>query len=278
MSDAITMNETPRSRRWVLGPRNQVRLEYLLEGTADDLALCQHVRDNSPLFYGGCLRTEINLDPETVDEVNDRGRWTATVQYEELVGVIGFEGGESTAHLTQSIQTVHKYAPAGQTAPDFKGAIGVNGTDVDGVDVPAPTWDFQLSVIRTADDVDAGYLATFRAAQGKVNSVAYNIYAPGVSWTFAAGELLLRRVTAQQRGKDSWEITGHFSASENATNIAVGDITVSAKWGWEYLWVLYQGDVDAVANQYVKKPLAAYVEQVFRTAVFPPLACSQAPS
>lgn len=90
-----------------------------------------------------------------------------------------------------------------------------------------------------------------------------------------------RRLSATKRSSETWEINALFSASENETNIVIGSganqITVAAKKGWEYLWVPYDGEVDATATppRLTKRPVAAYVEQVYRTAVFPDLHSSQ---
>ena len=51
-------------------------------------------------------------------------------------------------------------------------------------------------------------------------------------------------------------------------NIVIGDITVPAKGGWEYLWVLYEDQEDATAKRIVKRPIAAYVEQVRESGNF----------
>jgi hypothetical protein len=82
------------------------------------------------------------------------------------------------------------------------------------------------------------------------------------------------------RGNETRRVNALFSASENQTNIVIGsganEITIGAKWGWEYLWVLYDGEVDAAATppRLTKRPVAAYVEKVYRTAVFPDIRSS----
>ena len=58
-------------------------------------------------------------------------------------------------------------------------------------------------------------------------------------------------------------ISFKFAASPNATGLVVGDITGIAKKGWEYLWVRYADAEDTSAKVLVKKPIAAYVEQVY---------------
>ena len=277
---AITMQEKPDSRSWTAGSRRRCEHRFLLAGTSDDIDIRDYVEQHTGLFYDTCVRTDIQIEPEFVDDDTDTGRWTATVAYEELPVTVSFEGNEGSVHITQSLQTVHKYAPAGKTPPDFAGAIGVAGSDVEGVDIVAPTFDFTISVLMVDADVTLGYLQSLRAAQGKVNSVPYTVTVGGLSWQFAAGELLMRRVSATKRGAETWEINALFSASENQTNIVIGsganEITIAAKWGWEYLWVLYDGEVDAAATppRLTKRPVAAYVEKVYRTAVFPDIRSS----
>jgi hypothetical protein len=52
------------------------------------------------------------------------------------------------------------------------------------------------------------------------------------------------------------------------TGLAVGPITGIAKKGWEYLWVRYADVEDTGAKMLVKRPIAAYVEQVYEYANF----------
>jgi hypothetical protein len=52
-----------------------------------------------------------------------------------------------------------------------------------------------------------------------------------------------------------------FAASPNMTGLTVGTITGINKGGWNHLWVLYSDNVDQ--NTLIKRPVAAYVEQVY---------------
>ena len=91
----------------------------------------------------------------------------------------------------------------------------------------------------------------------------------GTTLTFQAGELLFLGASGgKTQGSGQWSITYRFAAQPNRTNIAIGDITVAAKKGWEYLWVRYQDMEDTAAKAVVKRPLAAYVEQVYQTGNF----------
>lgn len=67
---------------------------------------------------------------------------------------------------------------------------------------------------------------------------------------------------------EDWEITFRFAASPNVTNLSLGNITVAAKEGWHYLWVRFADDEDNAAHTLIKKPIAAYVEQVYEYGDF----------
>jgi len=69
--------------------------------------------------------------------------------------------------------------------------------------------------------------------------------------------------SGSKRGQEDWEITFRFAASPNVTGLVIGDIRGINKKGWEYLWVRYTDDEDAAAKTLVKRPIAAYVEQVY---------------
>jgi hypothetical protein len=166
--------------------------------------------------------------------------------------------GGGTQHITQSRATVSKHAPAGETAPDFKGAIGVTTDSVEGTDITIPIFNFaETHYVPTAAVTDGYKLALF-SLTGKANDAAFR--------GFQAGEVLFLGASGSKRGKDDWEITFRFAASLNITGLGVGDIVGIDKKGWEYLWVRYADAEDE--NVLVKQPIAAYVEQVYQEADF----------
>jgi len=261
---AITLVEKFDSRRVSLGENPSIELVYILTGTADDAAAVATVETAVPLVYQGLFRQGLQLDPEWVNENNNDGQWTATVRYglwpqpKQGESTYSFDTTGGTQHITQSIQTVNKYAPTGKTAPDFKGAIGVTPDNVEGVDITVPACSFaETHYLPTALVTLAYRVALFRLT-GKVNDAAFK--------GCAAGECLFLGATGSKRGADDWEITYRFAVSPNRTNISVGEITEIDKKGWEYLWVRYQDAEDAIAKALVKKPIAAYVEKVYEEA------------
>ena len=141
-----------------------------------------------------------------------------------------FDTGGVTAHITQSLATISRYAPSG-TAPDCQGAIGVTSDSVEGTDITVPVYNFTETHYLPIATVTGAYKAALFQLTGKVNNAPFK--------GFATGEVLFLGASGSQRGADDWEITYRFAASPNVTGLAVGPITGINKKGWEYLWVRY---------------------------------------
>jgi len=80
--------------------------------------------------------------------------------------------------------------------------------------------------------------------------------------------VLFLGASGSKRSSEDWEITYRFASQPNRTGIVVGDITGISKKGWEYMWVRYRDTEDGSAKALVKRPVAAYVEQVYRDGDF----------
>ena len=129
---------------------------------------------------------------------------------------------------------------------------------MEGVDITVPVYSFSETHSLDPTVVTEVYKGTIFSLTGKVDSDTFRGFSPGeVLFLGAAGT---RRGTGSD---DDWEITYRFAASPNRSNIPVGDITVPAKKGWEYLWVRYADTEDPAAHALVKQPVAAYVEKVY---------------
>ncbi len=257
----IAFAEKPDSRKWTTGDNASVEMVYILTGTDSDTAAKSHVESNTAETYQGLTRQSINLDPEWVDTATFNGRWTVTVRYgvrqpaEVGESTFSFDTGGGTQHITQSLSTVSKYAPAGKTAPDFKGAVGVTHESVEGVDITVPVYNFSETHYLDDSVVTAAYKVTLFSLTGKVNNAVFK--------GMAAGECLFLGASGSKRGASDWEITYKFAASPNKTGMTIGDIVNIAKKGWEYLWVRYADAEDVNAKAIVKKPMAVYVEKVY---------------
>lgn len=241
-------------------------LTYVVNGTEDDGEARTAVLSSSPTSHGGLAR-----DDTEVEEVAP-GTWLALVRYASGSGsappegssTFSFETRGGTQHITQSLQTVASYASGDiPAAPDFRGAIGVTENGVDGVEITVPVYTFTETHTLAATTVTNAYKATLFGLTGRVNNGSFK----GLD----AGECLFLGGAGSRRGtsaEDLWEISFAFAGSPNVTGLSVGTISGIAKKGWEYLWVRYAEAEDTSAKMLIRKPVAAYVERVYRDGSF----------
>ncbi len=255
----ITVTEKFESRDSTTGSDASVELLYNVWGTDDDLAAKAALEAQAPATYDGLVRKSCSVEPVGPE------LWEGTARYQRPENnrsvpetgdsVFSFDTGGGTQHITQSLATVAKYAPAGKTAPDFKGAVGVTHDNVEGVDITLPVYNWAETHYLADAAVTGEYKGTLFSLTGKVNNDTFK----GLD----AGECLFLGASGSKRGDDDWEISFRFAASPNKTNLTIGGITGINKKGWEYLWVRYVDEVDSSAKALVKRPLAAYVEKVY---------------
>lgn len=244
---------------------NSAELLYLIKGTTDDGTARAALLSESSDFHDGLIR-----DDTEVEELEGLDAYLGIVRYVSIGGQppetgessFSFDTSGGTQHITQSLATVGTYAsPSIPGAPDFGGAIGVTADNVEGVDITAPVYTFAETHYLSSGTVTSGYKGTLFSLTGKVNSGGFK--------GLAAGECLFLGASGSKRASENdWEITFRFAGSPNRTGLSVGDIAGIAKKGWEYLWVRYQDVEDTTAKMLIKKPVAAYVEQVYETGNF----------
>lgn len=168
-------------------------------------------------------------------------------------------GGSETMFV--SLANKQRLAAPGATAPDFKGGINVTDDGPQGVERTVPVFSFSETHHKNAGFVTNAYIATLQSLTGAVNSDAFR--------GFAAGEVLFLGCRGSKQGANGlWEISYSFAVSPNATGATVGEFTGVDKKGWEYLWFLFEDVEDQAAKKVVRRPRAAYVEQIYRTAAF----------
>jgi hypothetical protein len=249
MTTVIEIYKSRESRITDDGKGDSLELAFTVTGSYDDATARAAVEAKSPATYMGLVRKEINCRP------TGAGNWEATARYQAEIrdSQYTFDTSGGTQHITQSRQTLGKYAPPGKTAPDCKGAIGVTPDSVDGADIVVPTYSFSETHFLPDAAVTPAYKAILFALTGKVNNAAWH--------GFQRGEVLFLGASGSNRGDGYWEVTFRFSASPNMTSLQVGGITIPDKPGWAYVWFRYQDTADA--NQLIKRPVAAYVERVY---------------
>ena len=249
----------------------EVEIPYLVFEAEDEDAALSAARSRAALHTVKGMSLE---SVEVVERVNE-DTWKVKATYAEDEGVgpdddggvedetssFAFDTGGGTMHRNQSIQTRAKYP---NDAPDYGGAIEVdNEGNVNGVDVTMPVLNFTETHTMAGSRVTTSYKKTVAALTGTVNASSFR--------GFASGEVLFLGASGTKRSKKAnapWEITFRFAVSPNESSVKVGDLKVASKFGWDYLWVKYADKVAENRKNVVKKPVAAYVEQVYPAGDF----------
>jgi hypothetical protein len=263
----VTVTEKFESRA---GSDDEIELVFVVDGTDDDGAARAALAAQSPTTYGTLVR-----QTPTIERVGPN-LWEGKAKYikpefslpQTGDSSFSFDTTGGSQHITQSRQTIQKYAPSGQTAPDFGGAIGVTHDNVEGVDIQVPVFSFSVTKYIPNAQMTGTYIGHLYANTGRVNDASFTVNVDGVTLTFASGECLFLSATGGKRGEDDWELTFRFAGSPNASNLTVGTITGINKKGWEYMWVRYGDTEVTAAKAVVKKPIAVYIEKVYETGSF----------
>ena len=251
-----TISESYVSRPFTVGLKSSSReLVYDIVGTDDEDAVKTLILGTCPAVYDGLILDSVEAEPIYADGANSTGVWKGRARYLVPEVEYTFDTGGGTAKVTQSYSTVGAYAPGGFTPPDFGGAIGVTEDSVEGVDIPSPKFDFTETHFLPDATVTTAYKLAIFNLTGRKNDATFK--------GFTAGEVLFLGATGSNRGTGQWSITFRFSASPNVSGLTIGSITGISKLGWQYLWVKYATESDDTAFAMVKKPVAAYVEEVF---------------
>lgn len=148
-----------------------------------------------------------------------------------------------------------------KSAPDHDG-INVNDQmEIEGVEVVKPIYTFTETHYIRGRKVDTRYKNTLARLFGCINNAPFRGY--------KGGEVLFLGADGSRKGidrDDLWEITFKFAVQLTETDIAIGDLRLDRKVGWDYLWVNYgRKVVNGRVKTYAK---AMYVDRVMHTADF----------
>lgn len=244
------------------------QLTYNIRGTEDEGEAYFALIANAIPIYNGRFAYSAVIRRAAIDcFIGTVSYKTGTPEQRQSFGDDGggsslqFELGNETQHITQSLSTVSKTTSGGRPAADHKGAIGVSSDGIEGTDVLVPTMNWSETHYYPLAAIGPNYLSVLRSMRVKMNSATFR--------GFARGEVLFLGASGGvSAASPRWEITYRFAQSDNVTNLAVGDITVPSKLGWDYLWIEYVAQSDDTAKAVARVPYAAYVERVYEFADF----------
>ena len=238
-------------------------IPYFVFDVVDETAAISFAQSNVPGTYN-----DMPLETIEIDERINVNTFKVSAQYKaegasELpqinIGddaVYSFDTTGGTKHMTQSLDTMQKFP---SNAPDYGGAIGYDGENVNGVDVTMPIMNFTEVHYLSDGKVSTSYKKIIAELTGSMNEGSFKGY--------SAGEVLFLGASGSRRGDDLWEITYKFAVSMHKRDFDVGDISVVYKRGWDYMWVRYEDDVND-DDDLIKKPTAVYIEQVYEFGDF----------
>jgi hypothetical protein len=261
---SISIHELFAGRTETIGDKPKAEISYVVLDAADEGQVKAIAQSTIPDAYAGLELRSIMLD-----ERLNATTWKVVASYDKLEpaqqenpeSTFSFDTGGGTQHTTQSITTVNRYGLAASAA--LGGAIGYDGQNVNGVDITVPVYQFSETHFIDPAFIGQGYKLTLFSLTGTVNDSSFR--------GFQAGEVLFLGASGTRRGIDAddrWELSYKFASSPNQSGLSVGTITGIQKRGWDYLWVQYGDEVDQAVKVLIKKPIAVYVEQVYRFASF----------
>lgn len=152
--------------------------------------------------------------------------------------------------------------PVPPNTDPYGGLIGVGGDDVQGTEIIIPKITMSETWKARINNVNPTYVRIVTDLTGKINNATFRGFAPG-EVLFAGAEF--NRTSALE-----YEITYNFHISLNISNFvpAAGFPQVPIKFGWDYMWVEYEGDFDAGMNIPVKRPLRFFITGVYQLGDF----------
>jgi hypothetical protein len=262
-----------------------VDFEYFIAAEPSETAAYSLLATTAPGNYLGLARTSLNIDPL------GGGCWTGAVSYAipegaELPGQgtlspppppppapgqldaidpgVSISFGTEQIRVKQAQNTVANHVPAGGAPVNFRGVIG-QGADgkIEGIDVPAPKGELRLT--RVFPFITWKYLMDLWDVIGCTNDNQWGVFKHR-ELLYLGGEFQARQIDQATGG--GWSGTFNFGFSKEKLNIAIDEITVAKKRGWEYLDVKYATKQDPVTQALIEAPIQVDVLQIFPDADF----------
>lgn len=190
--------------------------------------------------------------------------WNFTAEYKQREP----EPGQYTISIDTSGGTVmqtyayaeSRYAASGATAPTMNGAIDVQNGKPQGVQRVIPA----LKVTVKAK-IKTSYITSPMAYSRVISRLTGTVNNSVMFGEFAIGELLFMGASGDVVAENpSLQFT--FAASENVSNMTIGNISNITKAGHDYIWFSFKTEKDNTSGLPITAPRAAYVDRVYQYA------------
>lgn len=172
----------------------------------------------------------------------------------------------ATAANTAATAARVDQVPGGNGVPDFHGAIGVNGDQVEGTEIETGKVEFSVTKKWRNAVLPASYLITLAAFTDRsaVNAGEFQLNWLGQVLIFDRGTLRFRTSPAKQTGEGEVEIVYSFHFSRPivaADDFRVGNSPPITKEGHHFGWTRYAPTTSA--GQTVLNPKSFHVQRVY---------------
>jgi len=276
----MTIIETPDSRGGVDGFEGSTgSLKYIvqLDPNETEEQLRTYFLENSPLTfnpYGGANdelyhRKTIGISPR-MDGVMT---FNVDIQYAQpKPATISFQTSGGSQKVKYSLQTIDRFDANGRVAPadppDFKQGINVTKDSVEGVDIIIPQVVYKITRSWAVEDVTQDYLDDLERLTGTVNDGLLEVSINGIERSWKSGEVRFDGADVQAAADYRVEITYTLSINKNispndpTTHQTVAGITITDKYGWDYVW-FYSEETEGHGIR-VQTPKYAVIERVYK--------------
>ena len=264
----VVLTERPDSRRGTIGVDASFELRYNAVGSSDIARVRTAAQAQLPSSWEGLVLTNIIIepDPNVIDTIKDKGIWLVVGDYRPplILGLAGveqsFDTSGATFHITQSLLNRERSALPGRVPTDHKGAINAIDGKVEGVDIIVPTYNFTETYQFSPAIVTPSYKIVVFNLTGKTND--------GLFRGFIRGEVLFMGASGKLDQSGFYQVEFRFAASPQLSNFKVGEIPITLKMGWDYIWVSYEPQTDDDSHKLALRPAEVYVEQLYREGDF----------
>lgn len=156
--------------------------------------------------------------------------------------------------------------PGENGVPDFNKAIGVNGDEVEGVEIEVGAFELSITKKWKLATLPSGYINVLSefTKRSAVNHATYVIYWMGQTLTFPRGTLRFRSPSVKWTSEGELEIVYHFAYERSiiaSDNFRVGNSGRIEKEGQLYGWTRFQKKTSG--GRVITEAASYHVQQVY---------------
>jgi hypothetical protein len=252
--------ERPKSRNSTREPAS-LTLEYVAAGSTDDAFVRAYALAGSPAVVstgdGTLYRQDLAVDWQGSDIAYIRVPYAKKKQ-ENGQFRLSFDTTGGSVTIKCAKEHVATYPGS---AKNHRGAINVNGKEVEGTEIVIPALKLTGHFTHPAGIITIPQIKNLARLTGKTNSDNF--------LTFEPGEVLFLGCSGSEGTDSPTEIGYQFACSENLQSLVIAGISVAQKRGWDVIWFEFHSEEDD--GHPIRPPKAIHVERVYESV---PLALS----